>query len=123
MGQPVTVEEVLDYLGAGEESKAEVKAEIASALAYLARATGADCSQRPGAAEAVKLRVWLTFYGIRGGAQNTQYLEQHLTDLVKQLQYANDPEIPDDSEDPAEEGEDDDPDGEDQADPEDPEDG
>lgn len=92
MGQPVTVDEVLDYLGAGEESRAEVEAEIASALAYLRRATGADCSRRPGAGEAVKLRVWMTFYGIRGGAQNTQYLERHLTDLVKQLQYTEDPE-------------------------------
>lgn len=119
MGQPVTVKEVLDYLGAGEESKVEVEAEIASALAYLHRATGADCSRRPGAAEAVKLRVWMTFYAIRGGAQNTQYLEQHLTDLVKQLQYTEDPK----DENTGEEGEENDPDGEAPPDPEDTEDG
>lgn len=106
MGQPVTVDEVLDYLGAGEESRAEVEAEIADALVYLRRATGADCSGRPGVAEAVKLRVWMTFYGIRGGAQNTQYLQQHLTELVKQLQYT--------------EEEEDDPDGKDQPDQTDP---
>lgn len=91
MGQPVTVKEVLDYLGVGTESIKEVEAEIDSALDYLRRATGADCSKRPDAAEAVKLRVWMTFYGIRGGAQNTQYLERHLTDLVKQLQYTKPP--------------------------------
>lgn len=119
MGQPVTVEEVLDYLGAGEESRAEVESEIASALAYLCRATGTDCSRRPGAEEAVKLRVWLTFYGIRGGAQNTQYLEQHLTDLVKQLQYTEDPK----DEDPGEEGKENDPDCEAPPDPEDTKDG
>ena len=27
------------------------------------------------------------FYAVRGGAQNTAYLERHLIDLVTQLQY------------------------------------
>lgn len=87
MGQPVTVDEVMDYLGVGEESRQVVEREMDAALRYLRRATGTDWSQRPEAAETVKLRVWLTFYAVRGGAQNTQYLTQHLTDLIKQLQY------------------------------------
>lgn len=90
MDQPVTVEEVMDYLGVGEESKQVVEREMAAAYRYLRRATETDWSKRPGAEEAVKLRVWLTFYAVRGGAQNTDYLERHLTDLVKQLQYAGD---------------------------------
>ncbi len=86
MGQPVTVKEVMDYLGVGEEARQVVEGEIAAAQGYLRRATGTDWSRRPEAAEAVKVRVWLTFYALRGG-QNTQYLERHLTDLVTQLQY------------------------------------
>lgn len=88
MDQPVTVDEVMDYLGVGEESRQVVEHEMENAYQYLRRATGTDWSARGGAAEAVKLRVWLTFYAVRGGAQNTGYLERHLTDLVKQLQYA-----------------------------------
>ena len=87
MGQPVTVDEVMDYLGVGEESRQVVEREMAAALGYLRRATGTDWSQRPAAAEAGKARVWLTFYAVRGGAQNTAYLERHLIDLVTQLQY------------------------------------
>jgi len=100
MGQPVTVEEVMDYLGVGEESRQVVEREMTAALCYLRRATGTDWSQRPEAAEAVKLRAWMTFYAVRDGAQNTEYLRQHLTELVKQLQYAeeeqpNDPDSED----------------------------
>ena len=88
MDQPVTVEEVMDYLGVGEETRQVVEREIAAAYQYLRRATGIDWSTRSGAEEAVKVRVWLTFYAVRGGAQNTDYLERHLTNLIKQLQYA-----------------------------------
>lgn len=87
MGQPVTVDEVMDYLGVGDESRQVVEREMASAYQYLRRATGTDWSTRSGAEEAVKVRVWLTFYAVRGGAQNTDYLERHLTGLIKQLQY------------------------------------
>lgn len=87
MDQPVTVDEVMDYLGVGEETRQVVEREMAAAYQYLRRATGTDWSAQGGAAEAVKLRVWLTFYALRGAAQNTDYLERHLTDLIKQLQY------------------------------------
>lgn len=89
----VSTENLLDWLGAGEESAGIVSALRASALDSLRRATGIDWEGRERvetANEAIRAMVYLSFYGMRGTDVKTDALERHLNGLVKQLQFGGD---------------------------------
>jgi len=87
----ITSAELLDFLGADEDAQSEIEEELQSALEQLERATGVDWAKRKDvhtANQAIKDMVYLSFYAVRDGSQNTEFVERHLTSIIKQLQYA-----------------------------------
>ena len=90
----VSSDELLDWLGAGEESFGIVSALRASALESLHRATGIDWAAQTGrletANEAIRTMVYLSFHGLRNPDIKTDVLERHLTGLMIQLQNGGD---------------------------------
>lgn len=87
----ITAAELLDFLGADEDAESEIAEELQSALEQLERATGVDWEKRKDvhtANQAIKDMVYLSFYAVRDGSQNTKFVERHLTSIIKQLQYA-----------------------------------
>lgn len=86
----ITVEELMDYLGAEEESRPQVESIRASALGSLKDATGVDWSDgsRDAAVAntAIRTAAWLEFYALRGGAANEEFLRRHLTAAIKKLE-------------------------------------
>ena len=72
----VSSDELLDWLGAGEESFGIVSALRASALET--------------ANEAIRTMVYLSFHGLRNPDIKTDVLERHLTGLMIQLQNGGD---------------------------------
>lgn len=87
----ITAAELLDFLGADEDAESEITEELQSALEQLERATGIDWGKRKDvhtANQAIKDMVYLSFYAVRDGSQNTEFVKWHLTSIIKQLQYA-----------------------------------
>lgn len=87
----ITAAQLLDFLGADEDATSEIEEELQTALERLERATGIDWTTRQDvhtANQAIKDMVYLSFYAVRDGSQNTEFVEQHLTSIIKQLQYA-----------------------------------
>lgn len=87
----ITTEELGEYLGVGEEKQGEVERIRAGALGRLRRATGVDWEHRPdslAAEEALRAMVYLSYYGVRDGVKNTQFLEDYLTARVCELQFS-----------------------------------
>ena len=86
----ITVEDLMDYLGAEEESRPQVESIRASALGSLKDATGVDWSDgsRDAAVAntAIRTAAWLEFYALRGGAANEEFLRRHLTAAIKKLE-------------------------------------
>lgn len=89
MAELVTVEQLRDYLGVDADKDAEVTALRASAIESISRPTGFDWKKRKKLDtfnEAVRVQVWLSYYAVRDGAKNTQFLQDYLTGLICSLQ-------------------------------------
>ena len=87
----VTVEELRDFLGVDEDSDSIIRAERNNALDELYRATGYDWTMEDKANvanEAVRVMVYISYYGVRGGLKNLDFLERRKTQLTKMLQFS-----------------------------------
>lgn len=85
----VTVEQLRNYLGADSEKDSEIKALLAAAIESLCRATGIDWTQRRKVDtfnEAIRVQVYLSYYAVRDGTKNTEFLQEYLTGLICALQ-------------------------------------
>lgn len=85
----VTVEHLRDYLGADSEKDSEIEALRAAAIETLCRSTGIDWTQRHKADtfnEALRVQVYLSYYAVRDGVKNTEFLQNYLTGLICSLQ-------------------------------------
>ncbi len=86
----ISTENLMDYLGVDDDSKVIVMQARVSAISELKYATGVNWETVDDAglaSEAVQILVWMNFYGIRGGAENTIFLQSRLTQIIKKLQY------------------------------------
>lgn len=85
----ITDEGLREYLGADPE--ADIASFLESALEELQRATGVDwrLQEKTGVAnEAIRTIAYLSYYGMRGAAQNLDHLRRHKIELITQLQYS-----------------------------------
>jgi len=88
-GEIVSTEQLRDFLGADSEKDTEIAALRASAIESISRSTGIDWTRREKVDtfnEAVRVRVWISYYAVRDGAKNTQFLQDYLTGLICSLQ-------------------------------------
>lgn len=88
MAEVVTEEQLREYLGVGEENLGLVAQLRAAAIEGLNRACGFDWTLREDVEQfndAVRVYVWMSFYGVRDPSQNTIFLESHLTWLINSL--------------------------------------
>lgn len=95
----ITVEQLRDYLGVDADADGMITAARASAIERLGRATGVDWTQQAACAaanEAISIMVYIHFYAVRDDVKNTNFLERHLTSLIKTLQYSKEA-IPNDA--------------------------
>lgn len=88
----ITIAQLSDYLGAGEDSREIVNGCRDGAIAYLQSATGISFTDESKNArlanEAIKALVWQSFHALRGGGGDAEFIRQHITAVIKQLQYS-----------------------------------
>ena len=92
MAELITIQRLRDFLGVDENSDADIKDMMASALEDLERSTGVDWTKQEKLAlvnEYIQCSVFLAFYGNRDGAQNLQYIAERRHKITKKLQYAD----------------------------------
>lgn len=84
-----TVEQLRDYLGTDSEKDSEINSLRAAAIETLCRATGIDWTQRKKIDtfnEALRVQVYLSYYAVRDGVKNMEFLQNYLTGLICSLQ-------------------------------------
>lgn len=94
MAPCITVGELMDYLGAEEESRPLVESIRETALANLRELTGVDWDDglhdAALANAAIRADGWMQFYTLRGGAGNEEFLRRQLTAAIKKLEAMSD---------------------------------
>lgn len=89
----VTPEQLCDFCGAdADDPGGIISAARVSALAELKSAVGDPGILKANAGianEAVRVMVYISYYGVRDGVQNLDFLRQRKTELVKMLQYGD----------------------------------
>ncbi len=86
----VTLEEAKTYLGVSDtDSDDLITRMIGSAYAELQRATGNDWTETADeeADEAVRMKVWLSFWAARGDSGNAEFIRENIDRKITQLQY------------------------------------
>jgi len=89
MTEVVTIEQLRDYLGVDADKDTEITMLRAFAIESISRASEFNWEQRKKIdtfSEAVRVQVWLSYYAVRDGAKNTQFLQDYLTGLICSLQ-------------------------------------
>lgn len=87
----ISIAQLRDFLGVDNDSDGIIKNERDNALDELKRATGFDWSDANAARtanELVQIMVYISYYGVRDGVKNLDYLERRRTQLMKMLQYS-----------------------------------
>lgn len=92
----VELHDMKDYLGeSGNENDKMIREMTLAAQEELWRATGKDFTKvkaNATAKRAVRMTVWLSFYGDRDDVKNAGYILQARDRLITQLQYGGDVE-------------------------------
>lgn len=91
----ITAVQLADYLGADEDSLPIVEGLWESAVARLEQVMEQDPKTVTNCAvvnEALRTMVYISFYAVRGGAQNLEFLERHLAGLINELRFQADRE-------------------------------
>lgn len=89
----ITTEQLIDYLGTDDDSAEIISAARDAAIEEIK--TGVGLTDITGKApalidELIRILVYISYYAVRGGADNVDYLERRKIQLFKMLQYTGD---------------------------------